>query len=188
MATTLAIEWGQKLLPAISKIVTGKLNADIVDKTRAFAANATALELLKPLAAVINELKNKFGAWQISLGEINRYQRISGDIDQQYKDDQPGIPVGFVSSQWGMLPSYSSRYYPGTKKRYGVNGNSFICAVEFGKRIKAKSLLAGGESGNPSSRHFNDQMEMYAKGKFKDVLFYKEDVLKHVERSYHPGE
>ncbi len=29
---------------------------------------------------------------------------------------------------------------------------------------------------------------MYSKGKFKDVFFYKEDVMKHVERSYHPGE
>jgi len=29
---------------------------------------------------------------------------------------------------------------------------------------------------------------MYSKGQFKDVLFYKDDVLKHVERKYHPGE
>ena len=29
---------------------------------------------------------------------------------------------------------------------------------------------------------------MYSTGEFKDVLFYKEDVLKHVERKYHPGE
>ncbi|MEO6868999.1 MAG: penicillin acylase family protein, partial [Ginsengibacter sp.] len=69
-----------------------------------------------------------------------------------------------------------------------VNGNSFICAVEFGPRIKALSLLAGGESGHPSSKHFFDQGTMYAKGKFKEVLFYKEDVLKHAEKTYHPGE
>jgi acyl-homoserine-lactone acylase len=87
-----------------------------------------------------------------------------------------------------MLPSYTGRYFDGTKKRYGVNGNSFICAVEFGDKIKAKSLLAGGQSGDPTSKHFTDQMEMYTKGQFKDVLFYKEDVLKHVERTYHPGE
>jgi acyl-homoserine-lactone acylase len=87
-----------------------------------------------------------------------------------------------------MLPSYTGRYFEGTKKRYGVNGNSFICAVEFGEKIKAKSLLAGGQSGDPTSKHFTDQMEMYTKGQFKDVLFYKEDVLKNVERSYHPGE
>jgi len=29
---------------------------------------------------------------------------------------------------------------------------------------------------------------MYRKGQFKDVLFYKEDVLKHSEKTYHPGE
>ena len=88
---------------------------------------------------------------------------------------------------WGQLPSFKSQLFPGTKKRYGIGGNSFVCAVEFGKRIKAKSLLAGGQSGNPASKHFNDQLEMYTKGQFKEVLFYKEDVLKHAEKTYHPG-
>jgi len=59
---------------------------------------------------------------------------------------------------------------------------------KFGKRIKAKSLLTGGESGHQDSKHFLDQGYMYSKGIFKDVLFYKEDVMKHVERKYHPGE
>jgi len=87
-----------------------------------------------------------------------------------------------------MLPSYISRNFPVTKKRYGVHGNSFIAAVEFGGKVKAKSLLAGGESSDSSSKHFFDQGLMYSKGQFKDVLFYKDDVLKHVERKYHPGE
>jgi len=153
-----------------------------------FIATAQPAVLLNALADVIKELQNKFGDWQVSWGSINRYQRISGDIDQKYDDAQPSIPVGFASSVWGMLPSYTARYYAGTKKRYGVNGNSFICAVEFGKKIKARSLLAGGESGDPHSKHFNDQLPMYAKGAFKDVLFYKEDVMKHAEKTYHPGE
>jgi len=29
---------------------------------------------------------------------------------------------------------------------------------------------------------------MYIDGKFKDVLFYKDDVMKHAEKVYHPGE
>ena len=87
-----------------------------------------------------------------------------------------------------MLPSFVSRTFAGTKKRYGYNGNSFICAVEFGKKIKARSLLMGGESGNEKSTHFFDQGLMYSQGQFKDVLFYKEDVMKHVEKMYHPGE
>lgn len=189
IATTLAVEWGQRILPAIfrTKIIDDE-EADQVDKAIYFAANAKADELLLPLLATINELENKFGRWQMPWGRINRFQRISSEIDHKFDDSRPSISVGFVSSTWGMLPSYSSQAFPGTVKRYGVNGNSFICAVEFGKRIKAKSLLAGGNSGNENSKHFFDQGFMYSKGIFKDVLFYKEDVLKHKERSYHPGE
>jgi acyl-homoserine-lactone acylase len=190
IATTLAVEWGQKLLPKMirSNDEDDYQYIDQVTRTRKFAATASSKDLIDPLSVVVNELKSKFGDWKIPWGTVNRFQRISGDINQQYNDEQPSLPVGFAASTWGMLPSYASSYYPGTKKRYGGYGNSFICAVEFGKKIKAKSLLAGGESGHPDSRHFKDQAEMYTKGEFKDVLFYKEDVLKHVERSYHPGE
>jgi acyl-homoserine lactone acylase PvdQ len=141
-----------------------------------------------PLLTAINNLQKRFGNWQIAWGEINRFQRISPDINNKFDDNKESIPVGFTSSAWGMLPSFASRTFPGTKKRYGYNGNSFVCAVEFGKRIKAKSLLTGGESGDPDSKHFSDQGLMYSKGQFKEVLFYKEDVLKHAERTYHPGE
>jgi acyl-homoserine lactone acylase PvdQ len=188
VATTLAIEWAQHLTAAIQKVYIDAGDADQVQQTKKFAATASPNELLQPLYTTMNELTKKFGRWDIGWGYINRYQRISGDIDQQYNDAALSIPVGFASSTWGMLPAYNSRYYPGTKNRYGVSGNSFICAVEFGKKVVAKSLLAGGESGSPASPHFKDQLDMYARGKFKDVLFYKEDVLQHAEKTYHPGE
>ena len=188
IATTLAITWGEKILPGIfrTKIIDDE-EADIVEKTKQFAADASADDLLLPFLATINELTIKFGNWQMPWGEINRFQRISSEIDNKFDDGKISIPDGFVSSTWGMLPSYTSRTYPGTKKRYGVNGNSFICAVEFGKRIKAKSLLAGGESGDANSKHFFDQGLMYSKGQFKDVLFYKEDVMKHAEKNLSSG-
>ncbi len=189
IATTLAVEWGEKLLPIINEIkLPAIVNAGLVEKTRNFANTASPIELLMPLLNTIRELQNRFGKWQVAWGEINRFQRLSSDIDNKFDDSKASIPVGFASSTWGMLPSYSSKTFPGTKKRYGVNGNSFICAVEFGKRIKARSLLAGGESGDEGSKHFFDQGIMYSKGEFKDVLFYKEDVMKHAERSYHPGQ
>jgi acyl-homoserine-lactone acylase len=188
IATTLAIEWAQKLTATIQRIYIDEGWEDQVTLVKKFAASATREELLPPLLNVVNELKAKFGKWEVAWGEINRYQRISGDIIQQYRDDWPSFPVGFASSAWGMLPSYNSRYYAGTQKRYGVSGNSFVCAVEFGKKIKAKSLLAGGNSGSPASKHFTDQLEMYTKGIFKEVWFYKEDVRRHAERTYRPGE
>ena len=73
-----------------------------------------------------------------------------------------------------------------TNKRYGYSGNSFIAAIEFGPVVKAKTIITGGQSFDPKSKHFADQAAGYINGKFKDVLFYKADVLKHVERSYHP--
>jgi acyl-homoserine-lactone acylase len=188
IATTLAIEWAQKLNAAIRKIYIGQGEPDQVETTKQFAATATVQQIVLPLLDVVNELNNKWGKWQMQWGDINRYQRISSDINQQYNDSAPSYPVPFASALWGMLPSYNSRYYEDTKKRYGGSGNSFICAVEFGKKIKAKSLLAGGNSGNAASPHFTDQLEMYTKGKFKDVLFYKEEVLQHAEKTYHPGE
>ena len=93
----------------------------------------------------------------------------------------------FTSGTWGSLAAFGPNMPQKTKRIYGEKGNSFIAVIEFGPRIKAKSLLAGGESGDPASPHFYDQAEMYTKGQFKDVLFYREDVEKHQERTYHPG-
>ena len=187
-ATTLAVEWAQKLSLSITRLYIDEGEIDQVESTKRFAATATLQQLTAPLLAAMNELKSKFGKWQMPWGEINRFQRLTGNLQSTYNDSLPSYPVSFASALWGMLPSYNSRPYAGTNKRYGVSGNSFICAVEFGPRVKAKSLLAGGNSSNPASKHFNDQSLMYTQGKFKDVLFYKEDVLKNAERTYRPGE
>jgi len=184
VATTLAVTWGERIFKNIRKAE----GFDLVDKTKKFAADANADQMLLPLQEVINKLKNDFGRWNIPWGEVNRYQRLTGNIDETFDDSKPSLPVGFASSIWGMIPSFASRHFAGTVKRYGYDGNSFICAVEFGKKIKAKSLLTGGESGDPTSKHFADQALMYTKGIFKDVYFYKTDVKKHAERTYHPGE
>lgn len=188
VATTIAIEWATKLLPNIMRNALDDEEADQVTKTAHYIQHATANDMLLPLLQTIKELTAKWGNWQIPWGDVNRFQRLNDDISSKYDDKQMSLPVAYASSIWGQIPSYTARYFPGTMKRYGVNGNSFICAVEFGKRIKAKSLLAGGESGDINSKHFTDQALMYTKGQFKDVLFYKEDVVQHAEKTYHPGE
>lgn len=188
VATALAIEWAQLLGPGIRKVYIEDGETDQVDATQQFADSASPAQLLNTMLEVVRMFQQKYGKWNVAWGEINRFQRVSNDIQQKYDDTKESVPVAFASSAWGMLPAYNSNYYPGTIKRYGTSGNSFVCAVEFGPRIKAKSLLAGGVSGNIQSPHFNDQLLMYTQGQFKEVLFYKEDVLKHVERSYRPGE
>jgi len=162
-ATTLAIEWASRA-----------------------GRSTPAGEKLKALLETINDLQKRFGSWKIPWGDINRYQRLGGG--EEFSDNKPSLPSGLASSAFGSLPSFVARRYPGTEKRYGYNGNSFIACVEFGKKVTAKSILTGGQSFDPSSKHFTDQAQMYLDGDFKDVLFYKEDVLKHLERQYHPGE
>ena len=188
IATTLANEWAFKLDPIIQKTYINEGEFDQVENTKNFAKNANAEQMLPQLQQVVAELKTKFGSWQIPWGEMNRFQRTSGNIDLTYSDNLESLPMGNASGLWGCLPAFKSNYQKNTKKRYGSSGNSFVCVVEFGDKIKAKSLLAGGNSGNPLSKHFDDQAEIYQKGQFKDVLFYKEDVLKNAERTYHPGE
>ncbi len=125
---------------------------------------APAEQLLESLAAASDKLKADFGSWKTPWGEINRFERLNGDIVQPFSDAGPSIPVGFTSSQWGSLASFGARAYPGTKKWYGTSGNSFVAVVEFGERVRAKAVTAGGESGNPTSPHFNDQAKRYSTG------------------------
>lgn len=187
VATTLAIHYGEMIVQNVSAVeIPGPHKASLVDRARKYAAEGNPFEMIALFAAVYESLVKKYGTWNIPWGQINRFQRISPDIDNKYDDAKPSLPIGFTSSAWGTLPSYISRTYNGSGNRYGSHGNSFICVVEFGKKIQARSLLAGGQSGDPSSSHFFDQGEMYTKGKFKDVYFYKEDVLNHKEKQYHP--
>jgi acyl-homoserine lactone acylase PvdQ len=91
------------------------------------------------------------------------------------------------NSQWGALASYGSRRMNGTKKLYGTYGNSFAAAVEFGDRVRAKSILVGGQSNDPESGHFVDQVPRYVNQNWKDVAFYREDVEAREAEHYVPG-
>jgi acyl-homoserine lactone acylase PvdQ len=127
-----------------------------------------------------------FGSWKTPWGDINRFQRLTGDIVQPFSDKGASIPVGFTSAVWGSLASFGARAYPGTTKWYGTSGNSFVAVVEFGDRVRARAVTAGGESGTPASRHFNDQAKRYSTGELREVYFYRDQLKGHTEREYHP--
>ncbi len=147
---------------------------------------ASPEQLLQSLAAASDKLAADFGSWETPWGEINRFQRLTGDIVQPFNDAGASIPVGFTSAIWGSLASFGARAYPGTKKWYGTRGNSFVAVVEFGDRVRAKAVTAGGESGNPASPHFNDQAKRYATGELREVYFYRDQLKGHTQREYHP--
>ena len=143
---------------------------------------------LKVLTEALEQMHQDFGTWKMPWGEINRFQRLTGDIDLPFDDAKPSIPVGLASGRWGALAAYGARAADNTKRIYGYRGNSFVAAVEFGERVTAKTLLAGGQSGDPASPHFDDQAQLYADQTFKPVAFYREEVEARAQRTYHPGE
>ncbi|MCH7397187.1 penicillin acylase family protein [Belliella sp. DSM 107340] len=183
VGTSLAVFWGNQMM-AEGRSMEKSWDTYIFD----FLASETSDEQkLIALEKAIKRLTEDFGTWNLPWGEINRFQRVNNDIQGKFYDELPSLPIGYNSSLWGSLSAYGSRAYPNTKKWYGNVGNSFVASVEFGEKVKAKSLLAGGQSGNPFSPHFVDQAEMYSKGVFKDVNFYKEDVMKNARVIYKPG-
>jgi acyl-homoserine lactone acylase PvdQ len=181
--TSLAVFWGedvQKRVAADAK-KAGMYMSDYI------CSKAPPDLLLQSLSAASDRLAADFGAWKTPWGDINRFQRLTGDIVQPFNDAGPSIPVGFTSAVWGSLASFGARPYPGTKKWYGTSGNSFVAAVEFGEKVRARAVTAGGESGNPASLHFNDEAGRYSTGDLREVYFYRSQLQGHTEREYHPG-
>ncbi len=183
IACALAIEWGGRILPKAPPVKSPEEASNAVMQYNAAILSTSSNEQLQLLKATIDDLQKRFGNWLVTWGDLNRYQRLPN-----FDDNQPSLPVGNAPSTWGCLPSFASRKFSYTNKRYGIGGNSFVACVEFGKKLKAKTIITGGQSFDPKSKHYADQAMMYIEGNFKDVLFYKEDVLKNVERKYHPGE
>jgi acyl-homoserine-lactone acylase len=180
---TLAQFWGEEL----AKLATSKQWNDHANMFR-HMERLTAAEKLDTFTRGLDRLERDFGGWRVPWGEVNRFQRIDPAIEARFDDKAPSIPVGFTSNKWGSLASFGASQKPGTKKWYGTNGNSFVAVVEFGKRVRARAVTAGGESGHPDSPHFNDEAQRYASGNLREVYFYPEQLKGHTERVYRPGE
>ncbi|WP_159016321.1 penicillin acylase family protein [Cognatiluteimonas profundi] len=183
MPTSLAVFWGNTLW---DKVHAGanSAHASIYDY---MAGQAGPKARLDALVEATDRLQEDFGSWGVPWGEINRFQRIDGAIVQPFNDAKPSIPVPFVSSRWGSLASFGAHRWPGTKRYYGTSGNSFVAVVEFGDKVSARAITAGGESGHPDSAHFKDEAERYTTGNLRTVYFWPEQLKGHTERVYHPG-
>jgi acyl-homoserine-lactone acylase len=177
MPTSLAVFWGED----IRRRAGGRRGGG------GSPEDASPQQLLESLSAASDKLAADFGSWKTPWGDINRFQRLTGDIVQPFNDAGPSIPVAFTSATYGSLASFGARAYPGTKKWYGTSGNSFVAVVEFGDKVRAKAVTAGGESGHPESSHFNDEAQRYATGGLRDVYFYRAQLRGHTEAEYHPG-
>ena len=183
VAQSLGMVWGAALKKELNPPVSEPGNKVMMRLAR----DTTADQKLRALSAAVARLTRDFGRWQVPWGEINRIQRISSAISPTYSDAQPSLPVPFAEGSYGSLASLRSEQKPGTKRWYGNYGNSFVAVVEFGKRVRAHAVTAGGESGHLDSPHFNDEAQRFASGDLREVYFYPDELKGHTERVYHPG-
>jgi len=184
VATSVAVFWGQEMW----RRARADAESEAMSVYDYLARRMPMPERFLALADATDTLAARFGNWKTPWGDINRFQRLTGDIVQPFSDSGPSLPVGFTSAQWGSLASFGARTYPGTKKMYGTSGNSFVAVVEFGDSVRARAVTAGGQSGNPASPHFSDQAERYTRGDLRDVYFYPNQLKSHTERQYNPGQ
>ena len=181
--TALAVYWSEELW-RVARLEP----AEAESAYRALVTTLKPAQYLGAMVTATDMLTADFGTWKTPWGQVNRFQRLTGDLVQRFDDAAPSIAVGFTSGVLGSLAAFDAKAYPGTKRRYGDGGNSFVAVVEFGKPLRAKAITAGGESGAPASPHFNDQAGRYAAGALRDVYFYRQDLEKHLVREYHPGQ
>ena len=182
-ATSLAVLWGDGLARGFGPAAKAK-RVVLLDYIHTDVGPAARLAALSEAVA---QLTRDFGSWRVPWGRINRYQRIDDAIAPPFDDARPSLPVPFTSALWGSLASFGARPYANTTRYYGSSGNSFVAVVEFGPRLRAWAVTAGGESGNPASPHFTDQAERYAGGRLRPVYFHPDELAGHVERRYRPG-
>jgi acyl-homoserine-lactone acylase len=146
--TSLAVFWGEAMWAKAAPAA----KAQGLSPYDYMADKLTPAEKLAALAEASDRLTTDFGSWKTPWGQINRFQRNDASIVQTFDDAKPSIPVAFTSAQWGSLASFGAKRWPGTKKYYGTLGNSFVAVVEFGDKVRARAVSAGGESGDPPPR------------------------------------
>jgi acyl-homoserine-lactone acylase len=180
--TSLAVFWGDQLWREVGSFA----QAERMNVPDYIATKVSPVAKLDALAAAADQLKRDFGDWRVAWRNINRFQRMDDAISPHFDDTADSAPVPFTSAQWGSLASFGAKPWPATKRYYGTSGNSFVAVVEFGPRVKAMAVMAGGQSGDPASKHFADQIGNYADGRLRPVYFYPDELNGHVEKRYHP--
>jgi acyl-homoserine-lactone acylase len=122
------------------------------------------------LGAAAEKLQSMAGKLDVAWGDLYRLRRGKVDL--------PGNGGGE-----GVLGTFRTiGYSQATDGRFQSDGgDSFIAAVEFGPTVHAKVLLTYGNSGDPKSTHFGDQLALSAKKQMRDAWLTRAEVEQHIE-------
>ncbi len=144
--------------------------------------------ILKKLLDVKDDLEASFDKWRVPYGEMFRHQRPD-DRGEFAGDDGVSFPTAGGNALAGMVFTFLTRRVPGSNRRYGFHGHSYVSVIEFDpKGIKTRSMVPFGQSRDPSSKHYLDQAPMYANGQFKTAWFTLSQIKSNSEPGYSPGQ
>ena len=129
--------------------------------------------LLSALADTKTYIINNFGSTEITLGDFQKLVR--GDKE---------LPI------WGLpdvITAMSSRPYKDGKYKV-TQGESYIGLVRFNENGPIlESIISFGNSDNPESDHYTDQMEKYSKFQTKKMTFDKNIIYSEAKEIYNPN-
>jgi acyl-homoserine-lactone acylase len=129
--------------------------------------------LLSALADTKAYIINNFGSIRITLGDFQKLVR--GDKE---------LPI------WGLpdvITAMSSRPYKDGKHKV-TQGESYIGLVRFNENGPIlESIISFGNSDNPDSDHYTDQMEKYSKFQTKKMTFDKNIIYSEAKEIYNPN-
>ncbi len=165
-------EYAPTLLGLCIQTVFKKYDYD--DANFVLGFNVKEDEWVSTLRGACDTLKAYFGSIKVEWGTVNRL--IRGDKD---------LPLrGFPDV---LSPSYPKRV-KGRMAFKVEHGDTYTMFASFGKNgvEKISALQPLGNSLNPKSKHYTDQMEMFTKQEMRPLSLKKEDVLKRAESVYHP--
>jgi acyl-homoserine-lactone acylase len=137
---------------------------------------ADAVRAAEAFAWAVPETASRYGRWDVAWGEVHRVRR--GDVD---------VPVGGCGGALGCFRVLNFSAEP-DGKRVANGGDGWIIAVEFGDQPRAYSVLAYGQSPDPTSPYHADQAALFAANRLKPVLWAEEDIARRTVERYHPGE
>ena len=136
--------------------------------------STTEEEVAQILRAGSDSLRAYYGTVKVEWGTVNRSIRGSKDLPLR----------GFADM---LSPCYPTKV-KGAYKFKVKYGDTYIMFASFGKSglERLEALQPQGNSLNPDSPHYNDQMELFSRQETRPLSLKKEEVMKKAEVVYHP--